>query len=364
VAFEVDSTGRFPIVTSHSGAAEWQATPLFSIGATEGDTIDFGSIRSLLLDSSGTLLVADTRSRSLKQIDPTGVFVRQVGREGSGPGEYRTPYSLAWLNRNLAVLDPGNPRLGVFSHGGDWVTSWPVQPLTGAQVVRLYRTPPGFSAFSFRRTATGSEQLFVEYDSSGPGDTVVMVKRPTDLDTGIRCDRPDRAISFFSNPFAASFLQVPLGKGRLAIARTDAYRIALLDRNHDTTRVIAAQATPSPISDAEWAASQAEWEKFRRDWPTAKCNRTSFTRPAVKPVLNWLFLDDAGRLWVEVLTSEGIRYDVLDAMGRVQAKVSGLPPSGGLDPSIASDRAAFVVVDSATEVQSVRVFRLHAARIR
>jgi hypothetical protein len=364
-AFEVDSSGRFPVVTSRGGAAGWQATLLFGIGAGEGgDTLEFGSIRSLLLDSAGTLMVADQRNRALKQFDSTGAFVRQIGREGAGPGEYRAPYSLAWLDGNLAVLDPGNPRLAMFSHAGDWITSWPVQPITGGQLIRLYRTPPTLSTFAFRRTATGSEQFYVEYDTSGPRDTVVQVSRPSDLDTGIRCDRPDKAISFFSNPYAASFLQIPLGGGRLAVARTDAYRIAILGRDHDTTRVISADATPSPVSDADWTAAQEEWEKFRRDWPTAQCSRTSFTRPPVKPVLNWLFLDDTGRLWAEVQTNQGLRYDVFNAEGRLQATVAGLPPSGGLDPSIASDRAAFVVVDSATDVQSVRVFRLHAARIR
>lgn len=363
--FEVDSTGRFPVVTSHGGAAGWQATPVFSIGSPEaGDTIEFGSIRSLLLDSAGTLIVADHRNRALKQFDSTGAFVRQIGREGAGPGEYRAPYSLAWLDGKLALLDPGNPRLALFSHGGDWITSWPVQPITGGQAVRLYRTPPSFSAFAFRRTATGSEQLYVQFDTTGPRDTVVQVSRPTDLDTGIRCDRPDKAISFFSNPYAASFLQIPLGSGRLAIARTDGYRIAILGRGRDTSMVIVADATTSPISDAEWAAAQEEWEKFRRDWPTAQCNRTSFTRPTVKPVLNWMFLDDTGRLWVEVQTSEGLRYDIFNAEGRLQATVTGLPASGGLDPSIAGDRAAFVVVDSTTDVQSVRVFRLRATRIR
>ena len=102
----------------------------------------------------------------------------------------------------------------------------------------------------------------------------------------------------------------------------------------------------------------ADWEEFRVDWPTAKCDRTSFTRPPVKPVLNWLFLDGEGRLWVEVESSEGIRYDVFDDAGRPVASVDGLPRSDGLDPSVTGRRAAFVVHDSTTDAAAVRVFRL------
>lgn len=356
--FAIDSSGRFPVVTAHGRAARWQATQLFTIGATEGGPIEFNSVRSVLLDSAGVLVVVDDGNRTVNEFDSTGTFVRQIGRDGAGPGEYRNPYSVAWLDGNLALLDPGNYRLAVFDRRGKWVTSWPVQPVTGGQFIRLYRTPPGFSAFAYRRTEGGSQNLYVPYTLSGPQDTIALAAQPADLERGIMCNRPDKAISFYSNPFAASFLQVPLGGGRQAIARTDAYRIAVLGSTGDTTLVITGDATPAPVSDADWKAGMADWEKFRVDWPTAQCDRTSFTRPQVKPVLNWLFLDGEGRLWVQVESSEGIRYDVFDDAGGPVASVDGLPRSEGLDPSVTGSRAAFVVRDSTSDVTAVRVFRL------
>jgi hypothetical protein len=354
--FTIDSSGRFPVVTAHGRAERWQATPLFSVGATEGDTIEFGSVRSVLLDSAGVLIVVDDRSRVVNEFDSTGKFVRKIGRDGAGPGEYRRPFSVAWLDGNLAVLDPGNARLAVFDRAGKWVTSWTVQPITGPQI-RLYRAPPALFAFAYRPTESGSQSLFIRYAPGGPQDTVIMADHPNDFERPIRCAVPG-GIRFFSSPFAASFLQIPLGDGQRAIARTDAYRIAVLGRTGDTTLAITGDATPSPITDAEWVAGMAEWEKFRADSPPAQCDRTSFTRPPVKPVLNWIFLDGVGNLWVEVQTNEGIRYDVFETTGRPHASVDGLPPSGGRDPTVAGNRAAFVVQDSTTDVQSVRVFRI------
>jgi len=360
-AFEVDSTGGYPVITARGRMVRWHATPLLSIGAVEGGPIEFASIRSVLLDSAGTLIVVDDRNRTVVEFDSTGTFVRQIGRDGAGPGEYRQPYSVAWLQGNLAVLDPGNPRLALFNRSSGWITSWPVQPVTGDQVIRLYRMPPGFSAFAFRRTASGSENLYVRYDSSGPRDTVVRVERPDDLESGARCDRPDKGISFFSNPFAASFLAIPLADGRQAVARTDRYRVVVLGRGGDTSLVVSGTAVPSDVTNADWEEGLADWEKFHRDWPTARCDRTSFTRPPSKPVLNWLFVDGEGRLWVEVLTNTGTRYDIFDATGRPVASVDGLPPSGGIDPSATAGRIAFVVRDSTTDVPSVRVFRIAPA---
>ena len=354
--FEVDSSGKYPVVTSRGAAVTWHAMPLFSVGAAEGDTMEFGSVRSILLDSAGTLIVVDARNQALRQFDSSGAFVRQIGRVGSGPGEFRDPYSVAWLHGNLALLDPGNPRIALFTPDGRWITSWLSQPLTGPEI-RLHRTPPGFSAFGYRATADGAENFYVRYDSAGPQDTIPVAARPDDLERGIMCPI-NRGLRFFSNPFAARFLQIPSGGGRRVLARTDAYRIAFIDRRGDTTMVIAGSANASPLSDAEWQGGMADWEKFRKESPTTQCDRTSFNRPAVKPVLNWLFLDGAGMLWVEVQASEGIRYDVFDVNGHPYASVAGLPPSGGTDPSVAGNRAAFVVSDTATDVQSVRVFRI------
>lgn len=357
-SFDVDSSGRFPIITSRGRMPQWQATPLYAVGAVEGGPIEFGSIRSLLLDSAGTLVVVDSRSRTVSEFDSTGALVRQIGREGAGPGEYRSPYSVAWLDGNLALLDPGNTRVALFNRDRGWITSWIVQPITGGQNIRLFRAPPGFWAFAFRRTESGAQSLYVRYDASGPRDSIPLESRPTDLELGIECHRSDKAISFFSNPFAATFLQIPLADGRRAVARTNEYRIAILDRSRDTSLVITANATARPVTDADWNSGFADWEKFRAEWPTAQCNRTSFTRPASHPILNWLFLDGEGRLWVEVLTSEGVRYDIYDANGHPVANVDGLPPSEGIDPSAIAGRVAIVVRDSTTDVASARVFRV------
>jgi hypothetical protein len=76
------------------------------IEATIGDSTgagleqyQFSSIAAVLELPDGTIWVADggesegigTQTPLIRQFDSTGVFIRQVGREGDGPGEYRKP---------------------------------------------------------------------------------------------------------------------------------------------------------------------------------------------------------------------------------------------------------------------------------
>lgn len=352
----IDSTGQYPVVRS-LGEGPARSASLVAVVGASGDSHEFGSVRSVLLAPDGALYVADPSYLAVSVFDSTGRFVRQLGREGAGPGEYRDPYSLAWLGERLALLDPGNARISVYDTPGDGATSRSVQPISGGQFIRLYRTPPTFWSYSFRTTAEGSEGVFVQHTPAGPADSVPLLRPAAGGSTGRRCDRPDGGISFFSAPFGPVLLQIPTPEGLRALTLTTHYRIAFLTPQGDTVRVIERDAPTVPVSDAEWAEANAEWSAFRAEWPTAVCNVGEFARPASKPPLVFFFYDDVGRLWVELNSESGPRYDVFDGTGRLQATVSGLPPSGGVDPSVAGERIAFVGRDSA-DTPVVRLFRI------
>lgn len=352
----VDSSGPYPVVRSLGSGPTWTAKLRVAIGGTGGPT-EFGGIRSVLLAKGGSLYVADPSYRAVSVFDSTGRFLRQLGREGAGPAEYRSPYSLAWLGESLAVLDPGNSRIGLYDPSGMWARSWMVQPITGGQLIRLYRTPPTFWSYGLRPAGARTEGLFIRYTPAGPADSLPLIRPSAGLAAGRRCDRPDQGITFFPAPFGPALLQVPTPGGLRALALNTDYRIAFVSPRGDTVRMIERRVEPATIIDSEWVEANADWVKFRSDWPTAICDQGAFERPQFKPPLAFLFYDDQGRLWVELTTQAGPQYDVFDPAGRLLATVAGLPSTGGIDPSVAGDRIAFAGRDSA-DAPVVRIFRV------
>jgi hypothetical protein len=356
-ATTVDSTGPYPVVRVIGNAFRWTAESLFVVGTSDSGAGEFGDVRSVLLDATHSLYVVDPQHRAVSVFDSTGAFERRLGGEGAGPGEYREPYSLARLGRNLALLDPRNARLTLYDSSGAWMASWPVQLITGGQFIRLYRTPPTFWAYAMRPANGKAEGLFVRYGSTGPTDTIPVGTPTAGLPQPVQCHRPDKGITFFAAPYGPRHIVVPTARGERAAAVTSAYRIAFLSPQGDTVRAIERSVPTTLVTDAEWEASTADWRKFQSEWPTAVCEPRGFPRAAVKPVLSFLFHDDLGRFWVEYVTPEGIRYDVFGSDGSLVGTVEGLPPSGGIDPSVSGDRIAFVSRDSA-DVPLVRVYRL------
>ena len=72
------------------------------------DDDSVGALRSpddLLLLEDGSVLVSDSKPASVVRFDPTGAYAGTIGREGGGPGEYRTAY-LASRGDTLVVHDP------------------------------------------------------------------------------------------------------------------------------------------------------------------------------------------------------------------------------------------------------------------
>ncbi len=360
VAISVDSSRGYPVVRSSGEPMAWAAEPVSTLGVDSTGESVFGTVRSVLLDSSGAAYVLDPSFHQIHVFEADGRFRAPWGRRGNGPGEFASPYSIAWLGDSMAVLDPGNSRVTLLGPDGRWAQQWTAERLTGGgNFLRLYRTPPrGFWMIGLRPTEAGGwDQLFVRFTSEGPADTLTYFSMPNLSASSARCEAPDGWIGGFSQPFGPTALVIPNAAGEQLVATTTDYRIAFVDRRNDTLRVLERPVEPANVTDAEWEEGQREMREWRAEHPGSHCDRTSWDRVATKPVLKSMFTDDEGQLWVEVLTASGLVYDVFGMDGRLRASVHGLPPSSGIDPSVVAGRIAIVVKDS-LDVQSVRVFRL------
>lgn len=93
-----------------------------SIGAKEGpEEYMFSSLSSLAVDEDGNLYVFDSRQAKIKVFDQDGIFVREFGKMGQGPGEFLFPWGIAISpEQKLIVCDFMARRLKYFSLDGKY----------------------------------------------------------------------------------------------------------------------------------------------------------------------------------------------------------------------------------------------------
>jgi len=88
-----------------------KAKELWRIGDEDDESGELiGYISDIKRDEAGNYYLLDTSLSVLKVYSPTGEFIRDLGREGEGPGEFRQPDNFVFLNSGkiaVSQLMPG-----------------------------------------------------------------------------------------------------------------------------------------------------------------------------------------------------------------------------------------------------------------
>lgn len=191
------------------GAPDVVASEVVTIGLAEGDPdYLFGDIQAVAMDAAGRVYVADRIGSMVRVYGPDGAFLRQLGREGRGPGEYEWPVGLDFApDGRLLVRDSWRIAvLGTRSSDDavpdSVVTTWPLPGygnLRKADRARI--TDDGrylYPAYRARRNETPRFFYLVFEDGTHDGDTL--------------------HVPLFDNLAGAGFAYVPTGPGGGRIA--------------------------------------------------------------------------------------------------------------------------------------------------
>jgi hypothetical protein len=351
-------------------------------GAPSGPDHDFFLITGVSQLRDGTLVVANQGSSQLRFYGADGEFVRSVGREGDGPGEFRSLWA-HWImaGDTVVVWDRGTRRLQYFSPEGALVraASMGEAPFAG------YLRPVPEAVLENGRVAaflvapaspTGGlperPPLLVALQRiNGEGwDSVGVVKGVESINT----DYGDGQLAMARHTLGA--YAVASGAGAtVAVADAARFRVDLFDSNGRLVSVISAivpevAATPDVL--------EAYIERTVELWPgglpfpdfanNIRTGMRGLPYAPFLPAIRAVLVDADERIWVErydVPGSGPSRWEVFARdgtwLGRVEMPeglARGADAHVAPDFSVRSGRLAGVWTDPATGVETVRVYRV------
>lgn len=375
LATTVDTVGAWVRVVNSGNPPEWNLALVASVGpgpdmgeATPGD---FGEAVSVALGpGEDEVYVADRQNCEIRVFGVDGTHRRTFGRCGEGPGEF-SPffYSIAWIGDKLLAFDFGGGRIGEFAADGDWLGQRQVLGMMGGGATFAFYPAGSGNAYAMALTGGlddesnrfGGRRLasaYLGHDAAGETPDTVFPLSPPENSGSVTCEWGEGYISFFANPYAARLLQHPAAGGVLYSAMSNEYRIAVT-RGNDTLRVIERELPPEPVSDEEWNALSNRFDAWLDEKPGASCEPGSPRRPAAKPLLEGLFFDAAGRLWVEVARTGGARWELFDVDGRLLAQAPAGERKATAFPALGAGRVATVRQDS-LDLDHVDIWRIEA----
>jgi hypothetical protein len=243
----------------------------------------FGSIRSIAVAADGTMYVSDYQANIVRMYDPDGAFVREIGRQGQGPGEYAyAPFLRAHPDGTLIMRDSRSSRLSFFSAAGEYVRSFPATIGSSPTVVG----PQG----NLYLPRVGPSPEVVEYSSAGEELGRVQIPPRDQAGTPFLLGWEN----VFSFPVETASAWSPLGYA--VTGRNDAYDIEL--RKLDGIVHLRRDLEPVALT----ADELAEWRTFRQGLvarlSAANQEADIDPIPGVKPYFRAIQVGDEGRIWV------------------------------------------------------------------
>ena len=309
----VETVGDTTVVRTLSGSV-WGADATLvlevSVGQLDGPAEHlFGWIFSIAADDDLNLYVFDGQAQEVRVFDSAGSYVKTLGRQGEGPGEFDRAEAIALLpDGRLVVRDPGNQRLEVFVPGTGESEQW------AYDVGGLHSSSPLYTDVNGRtylRTSDLSQDGFVMHlVVYGPDGTQVdtlpepsSVHEPPMLEAERRGVSPNGQPTLVSAsatvPFSPELLWTIHPSGHFVTGLSSAYRIDLA-RDDGVLRIERA-ADPIQVRDEERAYERDRTvERMRDTDPGWDWNGPPI--PEHKPFFRELLAGRDGRIWVWLTT--------------------------------------------------------------
>lgn len=285
------------------------------LGSIDGEDLNlvFGAIRGVQVASDGTIYILDQQAAEVRVFDSGGRYLRTIVRRGEGPGEiaasngiFLSGDTLLWVHDTgqwtVIGVDPAGVEVRrfikpVMSYTYIWNATfddlgryW--KETSHAVGERNFPPPMGLSHLTDR-------YYYKSYDLSSEAVDSVYIGEFSGRSYAY--STPEIVWGYMNIRFEASDRTIVNPSGGFWRANTAEYRIARTNEDGDTLVVIEAGLPVQPVTDEDRAAYVEEYLEFRPEL-RREAEEVAALLPDIKPILEDMFVDDEGQLWVQRVT--------------------------------------------------------------
>lgn len=307
------------------GESGWQLELVQTITGTEGTESELINPQSLAVDDWGRVYVVDEKPRVIKVYGADGEFIRTIGQEGEGPGEFRVGF-IAVHQGQVVVHDPMVARTSVWDTTGTFLRSWNSSCCfwTDIQVDRqgriyvptMFPTEPG---------AVSRGTPYVRWTMQGVAVDTVWVPRDDSRAKfwTVSSSEGGRNVArmMMSVPLTPRIVSALNPDGGIVYGWSERYQLAVSAGAGDTSMVFGRAWTPAAVTGER---KQHEVDllvaRFREQADEANLRQTfkADDIPGTAPAFIGIHVDRQGHRWVRLdpgTDSTRSTFDIFDAEG-------------------------------------------------
>lgn len=329
----------------------WQVEPLFRTGGVDAPPCLAGPIEDVVIDSESNAIVSYPLRTEVHVIDGAGRCLGRIGRDGEGPGEYRSPGSLGIRNDTIWLEDSGLGRLTLYSADGEFLDAISF----GVVLPGTLHSPVAPEAYLADATvygeATASAQLVADGRISERPS--LRISREGELIDTLFVSSVDRfmtridglfgtgSVTYRIEPFSdADLATVDPGGRWLAKTELDGaereerrFRVTKIEPSGDTLYSRSYSYEGQPLGEAEirdgLEKTVSRFAQMAEAYPNLSLReerirekiRDAIYIPPVLPPIDALVGGQDGTLWLRREASDPQRWEVLNEAGERVAEV-------------------------------------------
>lgn len=341
--------------TAWADTSGWRLVEESPIAPPDGSPGELGEIIGVVANDDGMVAVLQAGPVSLHLFSGDGTHLRQIGRSGSGPGEYGA--GIVGIHRDtLVVQDPSNSRMTVFLTDGTLIGSYPTTCCAYQRTLAVDdrgRAAIPWPVGENRRTTFHLTDL-----AGAVRDTIVVPAEPERRLWRVPAGRFEMTLPI---PLQGEQVARIRPDGLLLHGVTDRYRFVLSSDGADTVRIIESAAPAVALSAAEKDSVMNAALRWAEDSAAFRTVVRSDDIPDHWPPWTQAAVDGRNRLWVGLPGSLGpvSMLQVFDQEGRLLGNVP-VPHPDVLKGTWTRDRV-YVRSESEEGFPVIRVFRIVTA---
>lgn len=290
----------------------------------DGTPSELGEPRDIAVDALGRIYVVEGKPAAIKVFSPDGQFIRTIGRDGEGPGEFRVGF-IAIRGEHLVIQDPRISRISVFDTSGAFVRSWKSTccywnriQIDDANLIYV----PSMSNTKPDNPPRGTPYVRWTLDGVAKDTVWIPWQKPEKLWSLTVTEGGKMKMSMSTTvPFMAGMTSALHPQGGVVYGLTSRYEIVRSGTGADSLLVFGRDWSPDPVSDDRRSGEyESRIKSVGKDIDRATV-RNAFRLediPSTLPAYETLQVDPTGRVWARryaVSDTTRTDYDLFDPKG-------------------------------------------------